>query len=78
MRSPNLSRICHSAKGENWLLIKERMSEPKETKRVSANGLNALMQRYSEVQLATLVTRHRRAMNGCMKLNSMAIDFWGL
>src|SRR3954453_462798 len=31
------------------------MPEPKQTKRVSANGLNALMQRYSEVQLATLV-----------------------
>jgi bifunctional non-homologous end joining protein LigD len=27
----------------------------KETKQVSANGLNALMKRYSEVQLATLV-----------------------
>ena len=31
------------------------MSAPKETKQVSANGLNALMKRYSEVQLATLI-----------------------
>ena len=31
------------------------MPRPKETKQVSANGLNALMKRYSEVQLATLV-----------------------
>jgi bifunctional non-homologous end joining protein LigD len=55
MRSRNLFRICHSAKRENWLLIKEEMPEPRETRNVSANGLNALMKRYSEVQLATLV-----------------------
>ncbi|HEX4166124.1 MAG TPA: DNA ligase D [Bryobacteraceae bacterium] len=32
------------------------MAQPKEIKQVSANGLNALMKRYSEVQLATLVS----------------------
>src|SRR4051794_17040784 len=31
------------------------MSGPKQTEQVSANGLNALIKRYSEVQLATLV-----------------------
>ncbi len=55
MRIRNLFRICHSAKRENWLLIKEEMPEPRQTRNASANGLNALMKRYSEVQLATLV-----------------------
>src|SRR3954453_9451108 len=31
------------------------MPGPQESKRVSASGLNALMKRYSEVQLATLI-----------------------
>ena len=50
----------------------------KETKQVSANGLHALMKRYSEVQLATLVDTPPEGDQGCMKLNSMAIGFWGM
>src|SRR5438445_13192838 len=55
MRSRNLFAyaIARSARIGYWLRM--RMPEPKETKRVSANGLNASMQRYSEVQLATVV-----------------------
>ena len=52
------------------------MPGPKETNEISAKGFNALMKRYSEVQLATLVDTPPRAFNGSMKLSSMAIGFW--
>jgi bifunctional non-homologous end joining protein LigD len=59
--APNIGMICPNLGNSTapgaiiGYCLRKRMPRPKETKQVSANGLNALMERYFEVQLATLV-----------------------